>query len=176
MKTGTTRTPAFWDIPAAPWLPIVVIHIRSQAKTRQSQSYKWLNLLNTFIATFWSCLIRYIIWNGSNQSFRCYRAYTECVRSETNIPPTTSLCEGYNNEIIQTQESWNPIWILMKFDLKVIVNPSTVWKPFWIYWICVSEIKSNHGWPQVVRTEKGYFGGRWNFESVIMLWLPWLWL
>ena len=33
--------PAFWDIPAAPWLPIRVIHIRSQVKTRQSQSYKF---------------------------------------------------------------------------------------------------------------------------------------
>ena len=27
--------------PADPWLPILVIHIRSQAKTRQSQSYKF---------------------------------------------------------------------------------------------------------------------------------------
>ena len=33
----------FWDIPAAPWLPIpvLVIHIRSQIKRRQSQSYKF---------------------------------------------------------------------------------------------------------------------------------------
>ena len=27
--------------PAAPWLPILVIHIRSQVKTTQSQSYKF---------------------------------------------------------------------------------------------------------------------------------------
>ena len=27
--------------PATPWLPILVIHIRSQVKTRQSQSYKF---------------------------------------------------------------------------------------------------------------------------------------
>ena len=27
--------------PAAPWLPILVIHIRPQVKTRQSQSYKF---------------------------------------------------------------------------------------------------------------------------------------
>ena len=38
-KTRTTRTPAFWD--TAPWLPILVIHIRSQVKTRQSQSCKF---------------------------------------------------------------------------------------------------------------------------------------
>ena len=39
--TRTTRTPAFWDTPTAPWLPILVVHIRSQVKTRQSQSYKF---------------------------------------------------------------------------------------------------------------------------------------
>ena len=38
--TGTTRTPEFWDTPTTPWLPILVIHIRSQVKTTQSQSYK----------------------------------------------------------------------------------------------------------------------------------------
>ena len=40
--TSTTRTAAFWDTPAAPWLPILVIHFssRSQVKTRQGQSYK----------------------------------------------------------------------------------------------------------------------------------------
>ena len=34
--------PVFWDTPAAPWLPILVIHIRPQVKTtgRRSQSYK----------------------------------------------------------------------------------------------------------------------------------------
>ena len=31
--------PAFWDTPAAPWSPM--IHIRSQVKTRQIQSYKF---------------------------------------------------------------------------------------------------------------------------------------
>ena len=36
-----TRTPAFWDTPAAPWLPILLSQIGSQVKTRQSQSYKF---------------------------------------------------------------------------------------------------------------------------------------
>ena len=43
-ETRTTRTPAFWDThppPPAPWLPILMIHIRPQVKTRQSQSYKF---------------------------------------------------------------------------------------------------------------------------------------
>ena len=40
-KSRTTRTPSFWDTPATPWLPILVIHIRSQIKTRQSRSYKF---------------------------------------------------------------------------------------------------------------------------------------
>ena len=39
--TRTTRTPACWDTPAAPWLPLLVIHIRSQVKRRQSQNYKF---------------------------------------------------------------------------------------------------------------------------------------
>ena len=39
-STRTTRTPAFWDTPAAPWLPILEFHIGSQVKTRQSKSYK----------------------------------------------------------------------------------------------------------------------------------------
>ena len=30
----STRTPVFWDTPAAPWLPILVIHIRSHVITR----------------------------------------------------------------------------------------------------------------------------------------------
>ena len=39
--TRTTRMPTFWDTPTAPWLHILVIRIRSQVKTRQSQSYKF---------------------------------------------------------------------------------------------------------------------------------------
>ena len=35
-----TMMPSFWDTPAAPWLPILVIHIRSQVKTRQSKVTK----------------------------------------------------------------------------------------------------------------------------------------
>ena len=69
--TTTTRTPAFWDTPTAPWLPILVIHIRSQVKTRQSQSYKLkkkkpkiqiFKFCQKFHKrhTFWSCLIRCI--------------------------------------------------------------------------------------------------------------------
>ena len=38
--TKTTRMPAFCDTPATPWLPTLGIHIRSQVKTRESQSYK----------------------------------------------------------------------------------------------------------------------------------------
>ena len=56
--------------PAAPWLPILVICIRSQVKKRQSQSYKFKKLPKIEIFkfckklymqhTFWSCLIRCI--------------------------------------------------------------------------------------------------------------------
>ena len=40
-QTRTTGTPAFWDAPRRPMITILVIHIRSQVKTRQSQSYKF---------------------------------------------------------------------------------------------------------------------------------------
>ena len=40
--TRTTRMPAFWDTPVAPWLPM--IHIRSKVKIRQIQGYKFLKI------------------------------------------------------------------------------------------------------------------------------------
>ena len=43
--------------PAAPWLPILVIHIRSQVKKRQSQILKFCKKLYTW-HTILSCLIR----------------------------------------------------------------------------------------------------------------------
>ena len=65
LLTRTTRTPAFWDNTPLPWLPILVIHIRSQVKKRQSQSgnFKKKNLWHTL----WSCLIGCRNINGSNQ-------------------------------------------------------------------------------------------------------------
>ena len=78
-----------YEIPATtPWLPLLVIHIRFQVKKRQSQSYKFIRLPKiqilkfckeiNMLHTFWRCLIRCIIWNGSNRNCRCYRAETGC--------------------------------------------------------------------------------------------------
>ena len=50
--TRTPRTPAFWDTPAAPWFPILVIHIRSQVKSRQSQILKIYKNCQNF--KFWN--------------------------------------------------------------------------------------------------------------------------
>ena len=47
--TRTTRIPAFWGYPTAPWLPILLYHIGSQVKTRQSQSYKFKEFAKTSI-------------------------------------------------------------------------------------------------------------------------------
>ena len=44
----STRTPAFWDTPAAQWLPILVIHISSQVKRTQSQNYKFYKITKNF--------------------------------------------------------------------------------------------------------------------------------
>ena len=41
LQTRTTRTPSFWGYPRPSWLPILLSHIESQVKWRQSQSYKF---------------------------------------------------------------------------------------------------------------------------------------
>ena len=52
--------PAFRDTPAAPWLPLLVIHIRSQVKTRQvkvtsfrktAKNFNFITLSETLHAT-----------------------------------------------------------------------------------------------------------------------------
>ena len=47
-QTRTTRTPAFWGYPRRPMIiPILLIHIESQVKTRQSQNYKFKEFAKT---------------------------------------------------------------------------------------------------------------------------------
>ena len=114
------------EIPhAAPWLPMIT-HTSDpkskQDKVKVINFKKLLRIQELYMQhTFWSCLIRCIIWNGSNKNCRCYRADTGCGmdgrtdrqmdgwmdrwkdrQSETNIPPTTSLCWGYNNDLVQS--------------------------------------------------------------------------
>ena len=50
-KIIETRTPVFWGYPAASWLPILLIHIGSQVKRRQCQSYKFKEFAK--ISKFW---------------------------------------------------------------------------------------------------------------------------
>ena len=50
--TRTARMPAFWDTPAASWLPILVIHIRSQVKTRQCKNYKFKKMIRDISGIF----------------------------------------------------------------------------------------------------------------------------
>ena len=85
------RTPAFWDTPAAPWLPMLVIHIRYQSKQdkvkvtnlkRLPKNSKLKLLQPTFHTThlleFFDKMYRVQIWNGSNHTCRCYRVDTWC--------------------------------------------------------------------------------------------------
>ena len=68
INTRTTRMPVFWGYPPASWLPILLSHIGSQVKRRQSQSYKFKEFAKSLHFqfrnklymrhTFWSCLIR----------------------------------------------------------------------------------------------------------------------
>ena len=62
-ETRTTRTPEFWGYPPPPSLPIVLSHIGSQVKRRQSESYKLKKLAkfsnkHYMRHTIWSCLVR----------------------------------------------------------------------------------------------------------------------
>ena len=50
-QTRTTRTSAFWGYPAASWLHILLSHIGTQVKRRQSQSYKFKEFAK--ISNFW---------------------------------------------------------------------------------------------------------------------------
>ena len=110
---GITRTPAFWDTPATPWLPILVIHIRSQVKRRQSWSYKFKKIAKnsnlkivqeTLHATHLPKLLdkMYKYEMDPNQNCRRYRADMWCGmdtgRTDRRTdgvkpiyPPTTSL-------------------------------------------------------------------------------------
>ena len=115
--TRTTRTPAFWDNPAAPWLPILVIHIRSQVQTRLSQSYNFWNnakiskfesLNNTSHSKYLLKLLdkMYKYEMDSTRTVGAAEWTTDAGRtegqtdrradgrSETIIAPTSSLCGG----------------------------------------------------------------------------------
>ena len=105
--TRTTRTPAYWDTPAAPWLPILVIHIRSQVKTRQSQSYKILKNCQKFK-----------FWNFS-RTFTC------------NTPFLVAWYNLYRTKIFKTLAwqihgiNWEPLGIWLKigaFCVKVLFS------------------------------------------------------
>ena len=91
--------------PAAAWLPMLVIHIRSKVKTRQSQSYKFKKN-RTVGATERT---HYGTDAGRTRDGQTDR------RSETNIPPQQLRCVGgiiiirsvaINMTLITMQKSW----------------------------------------------------------------------
>ena len=101
--------------PAAPWLPIIVIHIRSQVKTTQSQNYKFKKnaknsnfeiLLETLHSTHLLKLLdkmyKYEMDQtrtaGNTEQTRDAGCWTD--RVKPIYIPTTSLCWGwYNNHL-----------------------------------------------------------------------------
>ena len=105
-ETRTTRTPVFWDTPTATWLPILVMHIRSQVKTKQS--YKFLKIAkNSNFEILQATLLLKLLDNmykyemdptrtvGATERMRDRRTdgWTDG-RSETNIPPKQLHCVG----------------------------------------------------------------------------------
>ena len=119
--TRTTRTPAFWVPSAAPWLPILVIHIRSQVKTRQSQIYKFKKidfdiLQEPLHATHYLKLLdkmcKYEMdpirtvgateWTrdaGRTHGRTDRRTDRRIDGVKATYPPTTSLCGGIMNKL-----------------------------------------------------------------------------
>ena len=106
--------------PATPWLPILVIHIRSQVKTRQSQSYKFKKfaknsnfeiLQQTLQATHLLKLLdkmckyemdptRTVGATERTQDAGRMDGWTDVRthRVKPIYPPTTTLCWGYNHD------------------------------------------------------------------------------
>ena len=143
-EQSQTRTPAFWDTPAAPWLPILVIHIRSQVKTGQSQSYKLKKIAKntnfeilqetshaTHLLKLLDKMCKYEMdpTKTAGATERTRDAGRTDGQSETSIPPpTTSLCWGIITLIIKAYVEWLlfcrrhiqssfPEWKLLCFDL-----------------------------------------------------------
>ena len=97
VTTWTTRTPVFWDNPAAPWLPTLVIHIRNFEILQETlqvthplklldKMYKYeMDPTRTVGATEWT--------RDAGQTDG---------RSETNIPPNNFVVQGYNKERVNS--------------------------------------------------------------------------
>ena len=98
--------------PATPWLPVLVIQIRSKVKTRQSQSYKFKkNAKNSNYGIFQEILYVTHLLKLLDKLYRYEIDPTRTVgvAEQTRdagrmdgvkpiYPPTTSLCWGYDND------------------------------------------------------------------------------
>ena len=141
-RTKTTRTPVFWDTPCCPWLPILMIHIRSRVKTWQRQNYKCKKLSKIQILKFckklytrptlWSSLIRCITMKWIQPEVQALQSGQGMWdgrtdrrtdgRSKTNIPPTTLLCGG----IITHAYFLSKNMVYFNTSKWSITNPSTM--------------------------------------------------
>ena len=115
------RMPVFWDTPTAPWLLIPVIHIRTQVKTRQTQSYKFWKIAKKILILQTNLHLQHL----PKLLNKMYKYEMDPIRTVGDTertqdagwtdgwtdgwmdgqtdgvkpiyPPTTSLCGGYNN-------------------------------------------------------------------------------
>ena len=100
--------------------------------------------------TFWSCLIRCKIWNGSNQNSRCYREDTGCrtdrwmdrrldaVKPIYNIPPNNFIACGVY--LCWFCINAHIFWLTQEFPSHTNINPCmqlgqtnilTFWQDTW---------------------------------------------
>ena len=136
-KTRTTRMPAFWD--TAPWLPILVIHIRSQVK---NQNFEILQetLHATHLLKLLYKMSKYEMdptrTVGSTERTRNAgrtdgRTYWQMDRrTEWNQytpppPPPTFLCRGYDNISARNPFYWG--------DRNIMEN-TLVWAGIYVSW------------------------------------------
>ena len=104
-QTRTTTTPAFWDTPTAPWLPILVKKTKSKWQTwKKCQKYKFGNFprnvkrytseVDSIIDIKWAQPELKALQNGRTDR-------RTDGRSETNIPPppppNNFVVREYNN-------------------------------------------------------------------------------
>ena len=147
------------DTPATSWLPILLSHIGSQVKRRQSQSYKFkefTKIENCWILkhytrhTFWSCLIRCANMKWNRREFlKIQRGHDSVHRrtdgrtdgqGETSISPfQLRWSGGYNyksRQVHKTLNGLNPSHIFR--DMRSAKFGPDLWQIWQVFgpWAC----------------------------------------
>ena len=117
LLTRTTKTPAYWDTPTTPWLPILVIHISPKSKQDKVKVTNFKELPKIQISKFckkrytwhtlWSCLIKMYKYEmdpsrtvGATEQTRdagLTDGRTDRRTDRNQYTPNNFVVQGYNN-------------------------------------------------------------------------------